>query len=39
MILYEKTWNFLLFCPRYAKETDVMTKLRHFVVYIHLGDI
>ena len=28
MILSEKTWNFLLFCPRYAKETDVMTKLR-----------
>ena len=39
MILYEKSWNFLLFCPRYAKETDAMTKLRHFVVYIHLGDI
>lgn len=33
----EENLEFLLFCPRYAKETDVMTKLRHFVVYIHLG--
>ena len=39
MILCEKAGISCFFCPRYAKETDVMTKLRHFVVYIHLGDI
>lgn len=42
MILYEKSLNFLLLYPRYAKETDAIskfTKLRLFMVSVHFGDI